>query len=249
EFTINKRDATWTTDPNNKIYGDVDPAPLTTGSGSNFVAADGVTATYSRAAGENASPPTYHITATLSATVAGALANYNVTNVGAEFTILKRVVIWTTNPGSKTYGDADPAPLTTGSGTNFIAADNVTATYARVAGENASPPTYHITATLHATPATALDNYIITNAGAEFTINKRVATWTTNPASKTYGDDDPSPLTTGSGRNFRSEDSGAGSYIRAAGENASPQTYHISATLHATPATALDNYIIINDVV
>ena len=80
---------------------------------------------------------------------------------------------WTTNPASKTYGDADPSPLTTGSGSNFVAADNVTATYSRVAGENASPPTYHITATLSATPLSALDNYIITNAGAEFTINKR----------------------------------------------------------------------------
>jgi len=44
-----------------------------------------------------------------------------------------------------------------------------------------------------------LDNYIVTNAGAEFTINKRLATWTTNSASKTYGDPDPGPLTTGSG--------------------------------------------------
>src|SRR5204862_1220940 len=202
EFTINKRDATWTTDPNNKIYGDVDPAPLTTGSGSNFVAADGVTATYSRAAGENASPPTYHITATLSATVAGALANYNVTNAGAEFTINKRDATWTTNPASKTYGNADPAPLTTGSGSNFVAADGVTATYGRVAGENASPPTYHITATLSATVPGALANYTITNAGAEFTIDKSDATWTTNPASKTYGDPDPSPLTTGSGSSF-----------------------------------------------
>ena len=34
--------------------------------------------------------------------------------------------------------------------------------------------------------AGALNNYNITNAGAEFTINKRNATWTTNPASKTY---------------------------------------------------------------
>ena len=83
------------------------------------------------------------------------------------------------------------SPLTTGSGSNFVAADNVTATYSRVAGENASPPTYHITATLSATPLSALDNYIITNDGAEFTINKRLATWTTNPASKTYGDPDP----------------------------------------------------------
>ena len=82
-----------------------------------------------------------------------------------------------------------------------MAADNVTATYARVAGENAIT-TYHITATLSATPLSALDNYIITNDGAEFTINKRLATWTTNPNSKTYGNPDSSPLTTGSGTKF-----------------------------------------------
>src|SRR5436190_910989 len=56
EFTINKRDATWTTTAASKTYGDSDPSPLTAGSGSNFVAGDGVTATYSRAAGGNASP-------------------------------------------------------------------------------------------------------------------------------------------------------------------------------------------------
>ena len=54
---------------------------------------------------------------------------------GAEFTINKRPATWTTNAATKTYGDADPVPLTTGSGTNFVAADNVTATYSRVAGE------------------------------------------------------------------------------------------------------------------
>ena len=85
------------------------------------------------------SPPTYHITATLSATTAVALDNYIITNDGAEFTINKRLATWTTNPASKTYGDPDPSPLTTGSGTNFVAADNVTATYSRVAGENAQP--------------------------------------------------------------------------------------------------------------
>ena len=39
---INKKDATWTTNPNSKTYGDADPAPLTTGSGSGFVPADAV---------------------------------------------------------------------------------------------------------------------------------------------------------------------------------------------------------------
>src|SRR6202008_4246292 len=230
-----------------KTYGDADPSPLTTGSGTNFVVADNVTATYSRTAGENASPPTYHITATLSATPLTALDNYIITNNGAEFTINKRLATWTTNAASKTYGDADPSPLTTGSGTNFFGADNVMATYSRAAGENASPPTYHTTATLSATPLTALDNYIITNDGAEFTINKRLATWTTNAASKTYGDADPSPLTTGSGTNFVGADNVMATYSRVAGENASPPTYHITATLSATSLTALDNYIITND--
>ena len=88
-------------------------------------------------------------------------------------------------------------PLTTGSG-DFLAADGVTASYSRVAGETVLGGPYHITATL--SPAAVLTNYSITNAGASFTINTRPATWTTNPASKTYGDADPVPLTTGSGR-------------------------------------------------
>ena len=214
---ITLRPATWTTNPASKTYG-IRSAPLTTGSGSNFVAADNVTATYARVAGENASPPTYHITATLSATPMSALDNYVITNDGAEFTINKRLATWTTNPNSKTYGDGDPSPLTTGSGSKFVAADNVTATYARVAGENASPPTHHITATLSATPMSALDNYVITNDGAEFSINKRLATWTTNPASKTYGDLDPAPLTTGSGSNFVAADNVTATYARVAGK-------------------------------
>src|SRR3954447_9903720 len=156
---MNKRPATWTTNAASKTYGDADPSPLTTGSGSNFVAADNVTATYSRVAGENASA-TYHITATLSATPLSALDNYIITNAGAEFTINKRLATWTTNPNSKTYGDADPAGLPPGRARNFVAADGITATYGRVAGGSASPPTYHITATL--SPSSVLDNCTIT---------------------------------------------------------------------------------------
>jgi hypothetical protein len=68
-----------------------------------------------------------------------------------------------------------------------VAADNVAATYSRVAGENASGPTYHITATLSATPAAALLNYTVTNNGAEFTIDKRLASWTTTPIARRMG--------------------------------------------------------------
>src|SRR5439155_14944034 len=97
------------------------------------------------------------------------LANYNITNTGAKFTINANSATWTTNPNSKTYGDHDPVPLTTGSG-DFLAADNVTATYSRATGESVAGGAYHITATLNAA-AGVLANYIITNTGAGFTIN------------------------------------------------------------------------------
>src|SRR5207249_5414003 len=96
---------------------------------------------------------------------------------------------------------------------SFLTADNVTATDGRAAGSTVG--TYHITATL--SPASVLGNYTITNAGADFTINKRLATWATTAASKTYGDGDPSPLTTGSGSNFVAADGVSASYGRAAG--------------------------------
>src|SRR5207249_1762030 len=168
------------------------------------------------------------------------LSNYSITNAGAAFTINTRSATWTTNPSSKTYGDNDPNPLTTGSG-DFLAADNVTATYSRVAGETVLGGPYHITATL--SPAAVLSNYIITNAGADFTINARPATWTTNPSSKTYGDLDPVPLTTGSG-NFLVADSVTATYSRVAGETVLGGPYHITATL--SPAAVLTNYTITN---
>ena len=240
-FTINTRPATWTSNSASKTYGDVDPVPLTTGSGSGFLAADSVAATYSRASGETVLGGPYHITATLSP--AGVLSNYSITNAGASFTINTRPATWTTNPASKTYGNADPVPLTTGSGSNFVAADNVTASYSRVSGETVLGGPYHITATL--TPVAVLSNYSITNNGAAFTINTRPATWTTNPASKTYGTGDPNPLTTGSGSNFVAADNVTASYSRVSGETVLGGPYHITATL--TPAAVLSNYSITNN--
>jgi hypothetical protein len=241
-FTINPKAATWTTNANSKTYGDADPNPLTTGSGSGFLAADNVTASYSRDPGETVTGGPYHITATLSP--AGVLSNYTITNAGASFTINPRLATWTTNPNSKTYGDADPNPLTTGSGSGFLAADNVTATYTRTTGETVLGGPYHITATL--SPAGVLSNYTITNAGANFTINPKPATWTTDPESKTYGDPDPIPLTTGSGTGFLAADNVTATYSRDPGETVLGGPYHITATLSATPSSALSNYSITN---
>lgn len=90
-INVNKRNATWTTNPNSKTFGATNPVPLTTGSGGNFLANDGVSASYSRVAGETVGGSPYHISANLNSVVMGALNNYNLTNNGADFNILKAV--------------------------------------------------------------------------------------------------------------------------------------------------------------
>src|SRR2546427_13242283 len=130
------------TNNNSKPYGDNDPDPLTTVRG-DFPPTATVTPTTTLARGEPVAGGPYHITATLNAAV-GVLANYIITNHGAAFTINARPATWTTNNNSKTYGDNDPNLLTSGSG-DFLAADNVTATYSRAAGESVAGGPYHIT--------------------------------------------------------------------------------------------------------
>src|SRR5436190_20211443 len=117
----------------------------------------------SRASGETAG--TYTISAALSP--AGLLANYTITFNTAAFVIAPLAATVTPNAATKTLGDDDPAPLT-GTLTGFLAADNVTASYSRTAGE--TPGTYAINTVL--SPANVLANYAITTNAANFTINK-----------------------------------------------------------------------------
>ncbi|MCX6545926.1 MAG: Ig-like domain repeat protein, partial [Acidobacteria bacterium] len=122
----------------------------------------------------------------VAATFTSGDTNYSGGTGHGSLTISQRAATWTTNPNSKTYGALDPSPLTTGSGSNFVAADGVTATYGRTAGDTVAGGPYPITATL--SPAGVLSNYTITNAGADFTINPKVASVTPTVAGKTYGD-------------------------------------------------------------
>jgi hypothetical protein len=109
----------------------------------------------------------YHITATLSSSVAGALANYTITNAGADFTIDQKPASVTPNASSKNFGDPDPA--LTGTLVGFLTTDGVTATYIRAPGETVAGSPYIISATL--SPAPVLGNYNITYNTANFTIN------------------------------------------------------------------------------
>src|SRR5207248_1353518 len=235
-FTIEKKDASVTPNAANKVYGSADPA--LTGTLVGFLAGDGVTATYTRVAGETVAGSPYKITATLSP--AAVLGNYNITYNSADFTIEKKDASVTPNAANKIYGNADPT--FTGTLTGFVAADGVSATYSRTAGETVTATPYTISATL--SPAAVLGNYNITYNTAVFTINKRDATWNTNDASKTYGDADPTPLTTGHGTNFLAADAVTASYSRTAGETVTVLGYHITATLG--PAAVLGNYNITN---
>src|SRR5579862_5611639 len=127
-LTINRRDATWTTVAESKSFGDADPSPLTTGSGSNFVPADGVTATYSRTPGEAVQAGGYHITATLSP--AGVLSNYNITNGGATFTINPDNTAVSTAGAMANYGDPSVTlHATVTNTTNGVAINEGTVTF------------------------------------------------------------------------------------------------------------------------
>ncbi len=177
-LTVNQRPASVTPNPASKTYGDADPA--FTGTLTGFLPADGVTATYSRTAGETVAGSPYTISATLSP--AGVLGNYNITYNTADFTITQRAASVTPDPASKTYGDADPA--FTGTLTGFLPADGVTATYSRTAGETVAGSPYTISATL--SPAGVLGNYNITYNTANFTINPATITPSINASNKVY---------------------------------------------------------------
>ena len=82
--TVNKLNASVTPSIASKTYGEADPA--LTGTLTGFLPADGVTATYSRATGNDVG--TYPITATLSPVE--VLSNYNITYNPADFTIDKK---------------------------------------------------------------------------------------------------------------------------------------------------------------
>ncbi len=160
-LTVNQAPASVTPNANNKTYGNSDP-PFT-GALVGFVAADGVTATYARTAGENVTGSPYAISGTLSP--ASVLSNYSITYKTANFTINAAPASVTPDPKVINFGMGEP-PLT-GTLAGFLPADGVTATYARAPGAGAG--IYSISATL--TPTAVLTNYSIVYNTASFTIN------------------------------------------------------------------------------
>src|SRR5437870_2552957 len=137
-YTITPKTASVTSNAASKTYGAADPT--LSGMLSGFLAADSVTATYSRTAGETVAGSPYTISATLSPT--GVLGNYTITYTTANFTITPKTDAHTSNPPSHTYGASDPT--LNGMLSGFLAADSVTATYSRTAGETVAGSPYTI---------------------------------------------------------------------------------------------------------
>ena len=167
-LTITPKAASVTPNSASKTYGDADPT--LTGTLSGFLLADGITAAYSRTAGETVAGGPYIISALLSP--AGVLGNYDITYNPADFTITPKAASVTPNAASKTYGDADPT--LTGTLSGFLLADGVTTAYSRTAGETVAGSPYVIKAVL--SPAGVLGNYDITYNPADFTITKATPT-------------------------------------------------------------------------
>ena len=198
QLTITKATLNVKADNATREYGDANPTFTATYTGfknGEVLATSGVTGSpslTSTATPTSAVPGPYTIAAALGTLASG---NYNFAFVDGQLAVTPRPATVTANNKSKTYGDADPA--FTGTLTNFLAADGVTATYSRTAGETVGGSPYTISATL--SPAGVLGNYAITYNTAGFIINRKSASVTPNAAGKTYGSSNPSLMGTLSG--------------------------------------------------
>jgi len=225
---VNPRAVAVTADAKTKTYGDADPGLSYHVTSGSIVNGDSFTGSLERDSGETVGSYAIH---------QGTLAlssNYVLSYAGANLTIGPRSASVSPSPTGKIYGSVDPA--LTGTLTGFVASDNVTAIFSRAAGETVG--SYTITSALG--PASVLGNYTIAYNTASFLIAPLAASVTPNAAAKTFGDPDPSPLTTGTLQGFLAADNITAGYSRSAGETAG--LYPISVSL--SPANVLGNYAI-----
>ena len=238
-----------TTQNAGKIYGQGDPSPLTTADLSGFYASDGITATFSRAAGEDVG--SYAITTTLVGSSV-KLGDYNVANAGATFTISAATPTLTVTDAGGTYTSLVFAATgaVTGAGSVNLGTPAITyyagtyTTAAQLSGLTALPgaPVDVGAYTVLASYAGSLD-YTAASTVATFTISQKGVTVTTWDASKVYGQSDPSPLTIADLSGFYASDGITATFSRAAGEDLG--SYAITTTL-VDPNGKLGDYTVTN---
>jgi len=159
----------------NKVYDGTTSATVTLTD--NRVLGDVFTDSYTSASFADKNVGTGKAVSVSGISISGADAgNYSLSNTTASTSadITPKPAAVTPAAASKIYGSADPLSLTTGTLSGFVAADGITASYSRTAGETVAGSPYTISATL--SPASALSNYTITYNTANFTISKASTT-------------------------------------------------------------------------
>ncbi|HEY0644796.1 MAG TPA: MBG domain-containing protein, partial [Nocardioides sp.] len=205
-FRINKRAITVTAEAKSKVYGDDDPALTYKISQGTLVGDDTLAGALDRADGRDVG--TYAIGR--GDLTAGT--NYDLTYVGADFTITARPITVTAAPQTKVYGNADPDltyALTTG---RLVHGDVLTGALDRDAGQSVG--TYAI----RRGDLTAGTNYALTYVGADLSITARPITVTADAQSKVYGEVDPKLTYTISQGTLVEGDTLRGALARAEGE-------------------------------
>ena len=241
--TVNKKAASVTPNAVSKTYGDIDP--VLDGSLTGFLASDGVTASYSRAPGNNVTGSPYTISATLSPV--DVLANYEITSNTANFSITaKSITITPDADQTKVFGAADPLPYTY-THTELIGTDIINGTLNRVAGENVDTYAY----TLGTLDAGANYTLVMASSPSTFSITAKPITVTADAGqSKVFGAVDPTftytssdPAATFSGALTRVEGEDVGDYaieqgtLAVVGNNYSMSFVSNDFTITAQPVT------------
>jgi uncharacterized repeat protein (TIGR01451 family) len=186
-FTVTKKTASVTVGPKTKAYGKSDPA--LTGTLTGFLSGDGVTATYSRTAGETVAGSPYTISATLSPT--GVLANYDITNDSAQFTITRADISGNITATGGTFvfsGISHPGGGSAAGAKGEVLP--VTLTYAGVSPTiypaTASAPTAVGTYKVTASTVGDANNLAASSAPVALTITKASSTTTVTASDTTY---------------------------------------------------------------
>ena len=196
-LTVNKAALTVSANASSKTYGEADPSltySITTGS---LASGDSLTGSLSRAAGETVN--TYAI----SQNTLSAGPNYNVTFVGANFTVNKATLSITADAKTKTYGNADPSFTYQVAGLkNGDTSSILTGALSRSAGENAGAYAIGVGT------VSASSNYTVNYTGANLTIQQRSVQVTASDVNGTYG-------TAGLGLGFSVSNMAAGESIGA----------------------------------
>jgi len=210
-MSIDRRPVSITADSLSRFYGDDDPLLTYSVTSGTLVPGENLTGTLTREPGTNVG--TYLIGRGGVTNVANP--NYDITFVGANFTIDRRPITVTAANKEKKYSSADPAltfSVTTG---NLVLGDQLAGSLTRVSGENVGD--YAITQ--GTVDNVRNPNYDITFVAGNLNVFPRPITVTAQPKQITYGDPDPvfSYLVGGDG--LKAGDSLIGALARVAGNN------------------------------